>query len=431
MSRRWSRRSFLGLGGTALAAALAGTRAASPRHEPLRIGFVLPTRTARLPIRAGGDEIAGEAARMGAVMGAEEFGFETELGAETLDVLIASAPDEDAAHRAAGRLVNVEEVSALCGGFSEQAPALGRVAADHRIPFFDIGSLDDRLRGEWCDPYTFHVEASAAMYLDALAQGYLRAGVRHWFAVSSADPRGAALLGRFRRALRRAGTDPGELLHAAVPADGGDYREALEAIRSGKPDAVMLLLGWLDQLDFLAQAAASGVTPEVTGLPEPVTQTRNFYAELQDLAPERGTGPRAALWDASLTAHGAGRLNARFRARWGVPMDPPAWSAHQTVGLIAAALGAGAGRSGPALAAHFAQPGTEARVHKGPGTSFRSWDHQLRQPLYLVKVDPAAPRGVQQASVVDQLPAPPATGADAAAHLDRLGDPKSASTCRF
>jgi ABC-type branched-subunit amino acid transport system substrate-binding protein len=421
------------LGGTTLATALlGGSYGQTPDHEPLRIGFVLPTRTGRLPVIIGAAEVAGEAARKGAVMGEEEHGFNAELLGHRLDVLIGSAPDADAAYRAAQRLVSVEEVSALCGGFGvDEALALNQVAAEHQIPFFNIGSLSDALRGDACNPFTFHIEASAAMYLDALAGWFVRAGFRRWFPVYATTPQGDALHSRLSHALQQRHWGAEEVGKAVVEPNSADYGEALEAIRRSKPEVVVLLLGWLDQLDFLGQYEAAGLDAAVTGLPEPVAQTRDFYTASRDIAPNAGTGFRAALWEATLDAYGARELNTRFLARWGVPMDPPAWAAYQAIKILLEAVVFGGGREGPQLVSYLGSDQVVFDVYKGIGVSFRPWDHQLRQSLYLVKIDADAPKGLALATLVGELPAIYMPGTDPLERLDQLGDLQDASACRF
>jgi ABC-type branched-subunit amino acid transport system substrate-binding protein len=133
------------------------------------------------------------------------------------------------------------------------------------------------------------------------------------------------------------------------------------------------------------------------------------------------TGRAVASWHPSLEAFGAGQLNDRFRARYGDAMDARAWEAWMAVKIVAeAALRAGSARP-VALGTYLVQPGTRFDGHKGRPLSFRAWDHQLRQPLYVV---PAA--GGRPVEVPDRAP-----GARVADQLDRLGTPEAAGACRW
>jgi hypothetical protein len=63
--------------------------------------------------------------------------------------------------------------------------------------------------------------------------------------------------------------------------------------------------------------------------------------------------------------------------------------------------------------------------HKGRPLSFRRWDHQLRQPLYV-----AAPGSPADAPPVEVPRAAPGSEETSRDLLDRLGTPQSRSSCR-
>ena len=125
-------------------------------------------------------------------------------------------------------------------------------------------------------------------------------------------------------------------------------------------------------------------------------------------------------WHHALEAFGAAQLNDRFRARHGDAMDAPAWEAWMAVKIVAEAALRTGGVQPVALGAHLAKPETRFDGHKGRPLSFRAWDHQLRQPLYVV---PPAGRPVE-------VP-PRAAGVRVADQLDQLGTGASASACRW
>ncbi|MBV9773595.1 MAG: ABC transporter substrate-binding protein [Gemmatimonadetes bacterium] len=71
---------------------------------------------------------------------------------------------------AAERLVRAERPTALIGGWDPaSARALGALADAAGVLFLNAGSPADALRGAECRRNVFHVEASDAMYRDALA----------------------------------------------------------------------------------------------------------------------------------------------------------------------------------------------------------------------------------------------------------------------
>lgn len=179
----------------------------------------------------------------------------------------------------------------------------------------------------------------------------------------------------------------------------------------------------------------SGLTAPVTGFPEPATQTRDFYLTARDRAPVAGSGYRAALWEATLDAYGAREVNARFNARWGRPMDPPAWAGYVAVKIaFEASLFAG-GKNGANIAAYLTSEQALFDVSKGIGMTFRPWDHQLRQSLYLVKINPDSTPSLgldamlARASLMGELPAIYMPGTEPVERLDQLGEIDPSRIC--
>ncbi len=112
-------------------------------------------------------------------------------------------------------------------------------------------------------------------------------------------------------------------------------------------------------------------------------------------------------------------------------MDGPAWAAYSSVKMLYEAASFGGSQESSAIIDYFENPQTSFDVHKGIGVSFRPWDHQLRQPLYLVKINPDAERVWDLANLVGELPALYLPGTDPIERLDQIGDLQRASSCRF
>ena len=430
MTGRLSRRALIG-------SALAAPALASPVRAlagfDLRIGLVLPLGGPTRPEGPDNLEDIAEIARQGAVMGEEEMQRNGALFGHRFTLHLANAPGPEAVERAARRLVAIDGVQVLVGGFSEaEARALSQVAADTGTLFLNVAATSDALR-EACDPLTFHVEASAAMYLDALAGWFVRARHRSWVVLHGTDPEGLARLERARESL--GGRHWGAKIAAEVPVAGRDLAPALAAIRSEEPDAVLLLNDWFSQLDILARCEAEGVNVPIAAFPEAATQTRSYYAACVASAPSFGPGHRAALWEPTLDAYGARELNARAAARWGRPLDSAGWAAFQATKIAYDAAQFGGSTEGPAMAAWLSSEGSVLDLHKGIGVSFRPWDHQLRQSLYLVALTPgsAPERDLEtlksRAHLVGELPAIYMPGTDPIERLDQLGDLRAWTRC--
>ncbi len=398
----------------------------------LRVGVVLPAAggAGADPGAAGGELAAAvaRAASLGAQMAADEFSFNAEMLGIDFQVLTQEASGPQAVIAAAEELRG-SGAYGVVGGFDlEEAAALARWSADTGVPFVNVGSSADRLRGASCEPTMFHVEPSAAMYLDGMAGWYVRSGLRDWYFVHGSDEESRAQLERARRTLeeRHFGA---RVAGATQVAASEEIAAAAEAALRSRADLVVLLLPAAQQLEALRALEERGVQAMVTGFPYPEAQTRTFYRASRQAAPTLGTGHRISAWEATLDAYGARELNARFRMTYEEPMDAPAWAVYQGVKVLYEAAFFGGSTDAESVLAYLTSPDAVFDVWKGIGTSFRPWDGQLRQSIYLVKVDATSEAAFTLASLVGELPAIYMPGTDVIERLDQLGDLEGASLC--
>ena len=151
---------------------------------------------------------AGLEAERGARLGAEEAGQAARLLGRTFELLAERADGAAEVGRAARRLAG-EGVYGLVGGLDEAScAALAAAAERHGLLFLNIGYAGPARADERCRRVALHVEASAAMYVDALAEWLAREqGLGRWFLVTAASGPGAALRARAERALRARGAE--------------------------------------------------------------------------------------------------------------------------------------------------------------------------------------------------------------------------------
>jgi hypothetical protein len=99
-----------------------------------------------------------------------------------------------------------------------------------------------------------------------------------------------------------------------------------------------------------------------------IEASEKMYADARKLA---DSSANVVLWDSRLERYGAAQLNDRYRAFAKRGMDGPAWAGWFAVKVAWESFL----RSRPVTSMEF-------DGHKGAPLTFRSWDHQLRQPLY-------------------------------------------------
>lgn len=125
--------------------------------EVLRVGYLVPITLGEFD------------ALHGAMMGAEEASRAGELVGRRFELLTARAATPESTLREAQRMLG-QGVFALVGGFDpETCQALGRLAEQAGVLFFNVGCRADALRDTARLRNTFHVEASDAMHASLLS----------------------------------------------------------------------------------------------------------------------------------------------------------------------------------------------------------------------------------------------------------------------
>lgn len=135
-------------------------------------------------------------------------------------------------------------------------------------------------------------------------------------------------------------------------------------------------------------------------------------------------------WAPSLDRFGAAQLNERFRARFSRPMDSNAWAGWFAVKVVWEASERARAVDGATITRYLEGDSAQFDGHKGVPLSFRRWDHQLRQPLYIVPSTSGA-RDSAARSQAAPVAVPATTEGSTRVALDALGTTEEASTCRW
>jgi ABC-type branched-subunit amino acid transport system substrate-binding protein len=372
------RRAFLG------SLAAAGWASLIPRaaraEDVFTVGVVLPADA----------EKATELTR-GAAIGLDDANALATLFGKRLRLETEAARAGGQAGRALARAGALAVVGGAGPGGGE---ALLQVAAEG-TPVLNVGAPDDRLRNEGCERKAFHVMPSVSMYADALTQLLVeQRKLTRWGVVGDGSPRGAEVEAAVRRSVARRG--------GTVTSDAAGADVLLLAVDHRAVDAAA------------TRAMAEGRRPDrIAGIGE---------AGLR-LPAERAAGFWAVGWHYDLERFSARELNGRFRRRWNAPMSETSWAAWAALKLVGEAVVRAGASDGDALVA-FMESAPPFDGHKGEALTFRRWDHQLRQPLYVAgprkREDGGGPLG------------PLAVVADVGGkNLDALGTAMVDSRCRF
>ena len=262
--------------------------------------------------------------------------------------------------------------------------------------FFNIGSGSDALRAGACAANLLHTYPSEAMRADALAQ-YLAA--RSWsqaLVLYGPLPQDQLQLEAFTRAARRYGVKIARSTAFKLSSDPREREQSnVRLLTNDKSYDVVVVID--SDGEF-----ARGV-PYNTQWPRPVLGAN---------------GLTAMAWQAQWDLNGGPQLSRRFMRAAHRPMAAQDWAAWAAVKSIVAVLGA----KPRATLAEQIQLLRKGEVFidgfKGPRLSYRAWDGQLRQPLFLAHAD-----GVAAVAPFDGVLHPTDV-------LDTLGVDEKESTCK-
>lgn len=390
----------------------------------VRVGIILPDVPDSAVLRAAVSRSVEE----GAILAEEEHLFNAELLGIDFSILFEKASDANVV-AAADRLVEGGAFAVIGGFTTQEASALGTWAKMRGVPFINIGASSDSLRHELCSAAMFHLEPSAAMYLDAFVGWYVRSGFRQWYFVQEDTAEGRSQYDRILWSIRERHFGARDIGRTVIEPGSNGGPALAAAIRSSGADVIIMLLSAADQLRILEELDAEGITIATTGFPYPETQSRAFFEASAKVAPTLGIGHRATAWEATIDAYGAREYNARYHLRWGGPMESPAWAVYHAVKILYETAVFGGSTETKDIMAQLMDPKSVFDLHKGVGVSFRPWDQQLRQSVYLIKINGNATSTTSLALLVGELPAIYMPGTELIERLDQLGDLAEQSRC--
>jgi len=337
-------------------------------------------------------------------------------GGRLLDAVQLGLADSEVGLRAAGRSLKLREV--LLSDLDALPAALAQLrkervaywlldlppaaivqavrAAGDAALLFNLSATQDSLRGADCSAQLLHSMPSQAMLQDALAQYLAARSWRKAWVLHGPGPDDAQLLQAWNRAAGRYGI---KTVGTRAFKLSGDPRERdlanTRLLTSDREHDVVVVLD--------ADGEFARTLPYATQQPRPVVGSNGLVA---------------LAWHPHWERNGGPQVSRRFRRMAGRPMTGQDWSAWIALRSIAAVLGelpaasvaeqARALRGGPVF----------VDGAKGPRLSYRAWDGQLRQPVFLAHGD-----GVIGTAPLDGVLHP-------IEQLDTLGVDRQESACR-
>lgn len=251
---------------------------------------------------------------------------------------------------------------------AQQLLSIADIAHDKGILLFNVGATDDSLREENCRVNVFHTVPTRSMLADGLAQYLIWKQWRKWVLVYGSHESDQLFAEALRRAATRFG---GEILAEKEFKDTGTARRTdsgVVQIQSQMP----VFTQDLPDHDVLLVADESEVfgtyMPYRTWIPRPVAGTA-------------GLVPSA--WHPASEQWGGTQIQNRFAKATGRRMlskDMAAWTAVRIIGEGATRTQSGDTEK---IADFIRSPDFSIAAFRGQKLTFRDWNWQLRQPVFL------------------------------------------------
>jgi len=359
------------------AAALAAAPLAFPalvraQPEVIRLGHLTP--------RTGFLGQIGEYGFRGASLAVEEANAGGGVNGRMIELIAEDSVNPATAVTKAQKLVERDNVVCLIGEVSS-ASALGiaQQALRYKVPYFNTGANSDALRGQNCNRYMFHIEGCNTMYTKTIGTWQkdhnLIKGAR-WYFLTADYAFGQDL---YRVSSRFLQSNGGVVLaNDMVPTNTADYSAYILKIRSLKPDFVYLNLAGVDQTTFLKQYKEYSLPYLLAG---GVMDTVPFWAAgLENLS-----GHWQSLWYHGLKVPAAQAFTTKFQQKFGTPPDNQAWGDYVGVRIVLQTIADLKATDAQRMIQHL-EGGASFDILKERKGSFRNWDHQLLQEMYVVKV---------------------------------------------
>jgi ABC transporter substrate binding protein (PQQ-dependent alcohol dehydrogenase system) len=298
--------------------------------------------------------------------GAETALRESRIVARALGVRFAlerqGVASADEMLRALGRLRAEHGVGiAIVDADAQTIADVARRTRGQGLVLLNVSASEDELRHEQCEAHLLHVHPSDAMLTDALAQFVVWRRWRRVVVLKGPLPQDARLAEAFERSARKFG--------AEVVASR-DFVLSNDPRQRAQNNVALLTAGVDHDVVFLADTDGEfgRYVPYQTSRPRPVIGTEGLVAD---------------AWHWSWERHGAPQLSQRFERTAGRRMQASDWAAWAAVKLIVEAV-TRTRSTAPEVLASFVRSG-EMRLdgYKGSALSFRSWDNQLRQGIFL------------------------------------------------
>jgi branched-chain amino acid transport system substrate-binding protein len=342
-------------------------------NEPIKIGILLP--------KSGNSAMEGTAGYNGAMLAVEDFGGKV-LG-RPIQLIWEDEHTPQLSVQRMRKMIEVDKVVAVDGGIiSANVLAMMPVALQNKVLLMATGPNATEITGEKCSRYTFRVDLPNYVTVRAMYPFLSEGGKnKRWYFLSASYAWGVDSFNQMRDYLKK--NDPQATIvgQDQAPLETSDFSSYLLKLRAANPQVAWVTFGGSDLTNFLKQFQQIGMTGKVL-ISSPIVDD----VDLWTAGTQAATGIYPKVWNYT-GPHNTPKSQdfaKRYQAKFGEAPEVQGWQDWFGITAILTAIQQTKSTDSSKLVQYL-------EAHKFDGYKdmpiyFRSWDHQLVQPVLVVKV---------------------------------------------
>ena len=348
---------------------------AAQSKEAIKIGILLP--------KSGTYTVQGENGHNGAMLAVEDFGGKV-LG-RPIELIWEDESTPQASVQRMRKMVEVDKVVAIDGGISSgDILAMMPVALQNKILLMASGPNATEITGKDCNRYTFRVDLPSHVTVRAIYPSLSENGNnKRWYFLSASYAWGIDSYNQMKDYLKQ--QDPGATIvgQDQAPLGTTDFSAFLLKLRGGNPQVAWVTFGGSDLTNFLKQFQGIGMTGKVL-ISSPIVNDSDLWAA----GPQAVTGIYPKLWNYTgpYNTPKSQAFAKKYQAKFGEPPEVEGWQDWFGMTSILTAIQKTGSTDSKKLVAFL--EGNKFEGYKDMPIYFRSWDHQLVQPVLVAQVKP-------------------------------------------
>ncbi len=365
--------------------------AAAQSKEPIKIGVLLP--------KSGTYTVQGQNGHNGAMLAVEDFGGKV-LG-RPIELIWEDESTPQASVQRMRKMIEVDKVVAIDGGISSgDILAMMPVALQNKVLLMASGPNATEITGKDCNRYTFRVDLPSHVTVRAIFPTLWDNGKdKRWYFLSASYAWGIDSFNQMRDYLKMKDSSAVITGEDQAPLGTNDFSSFLLKLRGGNPQVGWITFGGSDLTSFLKQFQQIGLKGKVL-ISSPIVNDSDLWAA----GPEAVTGSYPKLWNYT------GRYNTpksqafakRYIEKFGAAPEVEAWQDWFGTTSILTAIQKTGSTDSKKLVQFLESHKFEG--YKDMPIYFRSWDHQLVQPVLVTKVKDKITDKYDYFDVITQLP---------------------------